>query len=348
MKAYQIRATVALATLLVPATVYSNARMTLPTSTPTTANLVAPFWFSPVIELVKWFFDKGRVKREDKDKIDSIHKEAGQLQNLPAFLSNEHRLRTTATDLSKLVELMVKYQDVAEAEWKPMKTEVNQANEAYKQSYGDKAMHDFLSSSQNLVIAQRDCEESIDQIQRELSGVADSAPSADKQKKISDIKNGFDKLARCAQEPESVVIKQLGDFLGAYAGVGNVQQPGKQQGGNRQAVLYEESIRGPQFSVIATSWEERLPGELSSDVQGGNSQQEPEYLTKLNDEIAKSLAPSPWMEDLARRHPTSPILPVGGGAVGGLGVAALIVRFIPNVLTRIRVLKPEMVKPSRT
>jgi hypothetical protein len=344
------------------------------------ASAPAPFWFSPIIDLVKWIFSEAKLGDTNKKKVDStkppIQSEAGKLQKLPEFLSSERDLRALATDLAKLAKLMMWYPSVADGEWQSLKVAIKQTNDAFNASYGNKDMEEVLESNESLQSAGKRCKDAINNIQQGLARTADSASPADKQTAINHLSNEFDELASCAQEPDSVVVFELHSFLESYQALTKPQ--GTAAKNPQGATAYQASEPTLAFAPIAwhrsnrtaytkrrraanlagyTNLQANQSASPTNPVQGGTIYKtvtgqvsEPEYITQLRKEIASPVEPTQWMSDLAKAQsqlPAAPFMPwqaAAEGVLAALGVAAYLVRQQPQLLKSVGLLKIDLLK----
>jgi hypothetical protein len=314
----------------------------------------APFWFSPMIDLVKWIYNGAKLAGNDKKTADSslkppMQSEAKTLQQLPPFLSSERDLRKAALDLNALATLMSAYPSVADGEWQRLKAALKQTDDDFKNSYGSKDMATLLQSNAMLQNASKQCKDSLDNIEQRLANTADSASSANKQLAVNNLQGRFDALSTCSQEPDGVVVAQLQSFLDSYQQVSQPQAAPKN--GQTQSTARLNTSRS---TIVLASFQASPETKQESPVDQGITiyKTQPEYITNLQAKIANKVDPPDWMKDLAQAQsqlPKAPFKPWQAGLegiVGSLGVAAYSVKRHPNFLRKIGLLEKQRIEMS--
>jgi len=308
-----------------------------------TAVVPAPFWFSPVIDLIKWVYNGAKLSGNDKQTANKskspMQSEAKTLQQLPPFLSAEIDFRTAAVNLIALAKLMDTYPSVADAEWERLKTSLKQTDDFFKNSYGSKDMTDMLQSNDTLEGASKDCQQALNDIDQGVANVAGSASAANKQLAIDKLSGDFNTLSGCSQKPETVVVVQLHNFLTSY------QEASQSQGGQPQGTPKNGQngvrLNTSKPTVVLASFQVTPETKQGSSVDVGTTtektaQAEPKYITDLQAKITQPVKLPDWMGDLAQAQsevPKAPFKPwqtALEGIVGALGVGVYSIKLFPN------------------
>ncbi|HZT76416.1 MAG TPA: hypothetical protein VFA27_07150 [Vicinamibacterales bacterium] len=316
------------------------------TQAPPQATLAAaPFWFSPLIDLVKFFFDKGNAKVDDKAQPklagaqSSAKGDAQTLKPLPDFLVSERDLRGIATNLAQLATLMATYPTVAENEWPSMVETVNEAKTAFAASYDNSVAQPFLQSpaGTELLNARNACSTALSHIQAAIPR-GNKGNTEAKQKLVEVLGPDFSGLATCSQAPDAVVVTQVRSFLGAYETVSDQSQKAPQKSASVGHIGNDLAhVTGPRLVRVA----QRESTQGSRDNTDQLELDLSRLRAKLSEQAEISAKPPAWMDDLARRRQegqTQALLTPIGAGLGGLSLAAAVVRVFPEFLLQIGLL----------
>jgi hypothetical protein len=288
------------------------------------AAVVPPFWFSPVVDLVKLAIGKLRDKKDTKDTVtkslNDMQEQAQALEPLPKLLVESRQLRRKAIEMAQTARLGARDENAADIVWSSVKTLFADTNDSFKRVYEAAEFRKLLLPSPELQMIEDNAKNALVHIRDTLDSAKPQAK--ERRQALALIESDLNAVTTAGQYPEYWIAAQSQSVVDGYKKLAKESAPKNP----KQADTSAQSLMSTRFVFAAFSESNEEPRQAPDSMQA-LPQESPEYLVALQKDIAKPVEPPPSAAEALRksRQGGANYIPASGAFLGGLfaGVGGL-------------------------